>query len=374
MRRQILTWLGAVMVAGGAFGAQVAPATEPKVQLAILLDTSNSMDGLIDQARTQLWSIVNEFARLRRDGRAPRLEVALYEYGNDLLPASEQYLRMVVPLTSDLDRVSEQLFALKTNGGSEYCGAVIRAASDSLAWSQGSSDFKAIFVAGNEEFTQGTVDYHASCAAAVARGIVVNTIFCGPRAEGERTGWKNGADLADGRFVTIDQNRIAAEVAAPQDAEIARLGQTLNTTYVPFGQGGHEGKARQEAQDGNARAAAPSSFVQRQVSKSQPIYANDSWDLVDAVKGGSVKVEKVRDEDLPAEMKAMSPAERKVYVDKKAGDRAAIQAQIRTLSDERAKFLAAARAKESGSPATLDKAIVEMVGTEAAAKGYSAGK
>jgi len=30
----------------------------PTVQLALLLDTSNSMDGLIDQAKTQLWKIV----------------------------------------------------------------------------------------------------------------------------------------------------------------------------------------------------------------------------------------------------------------------------------------------------------------------------
>lgn len=41
-----------------------APAPEhfdgPVIQLALLLDTSNSMDGLIDQARSRLWQIVNE--------------------------------------------------------------------------------------------------------------------------------------------------------------------------------------------------------------------------------------------------------------------------------------------------------------------------
>jgi hypothetical protein len=70
----------------------------------------------------------------------------------------------------------------------------------------------------------------------------------------------------------------------------------------------------------------------------------------------------------------MTPVDRKAYVDKKTAERAAIQAQIRTLSEERAKLIAAARAKDAGSPATLDRAMVEMVGAEAAAKGYSAGK
>jgi hypothetical protein len=43
--------------------------TNNSVQLAILLDTSNSMDGLIEQAKTQLWKIVNEMARSKRDGK-----------------------------------------------------------------------------------------------------------------------------------------------------------------------------------------------------------------------------------------------------------------------------------------------------------------
>ena len=39
----------------------------PKIQLAVLLDTSGSMSGLIEQAKAQLWKIVNEFG-LVRDG------------------------------------------------------------------------------------------------------------------------------------------------------------------------------------------------------------------------------------------------------------------------------------------------------------------
>src|SRR5688572_16962107 len=67
-------------------------ATEPDEQaimLALLLDTSNSMDGLIDQAKSQLWKIVNELSMAKcYDGRKPRIKIALYEYGNDALPSS----------------------------------------------------------------------------------------------------------------------------------------------------------------------------------------------------------------------------------------------------------------------------------------------
>src|SRR5437870_3100162 len=123
-------------------------AKSPRVQIALLLDTSNSMDGLIEQAKSQLWRIVNEFINAKQNGQRPRLQVALYEYGNNGLSASSGYIRQVQPLTEDLDKISEELFKLKTNGGEEYCGWVIKVAIESLAWSKSSHDFKAVFIAG----------------------------------------------------------------------------------------------------------------------------------------------------------------------------------------------------------------------------------
>ncbi len=93
---------------------------ENTIQVALLLDTSNSMDGLIEQAKSRLWNIVNTLTTLKYEGKSPKIEIALYEYGNDGL-SDENWVRKVTPLTQDLDLISEKLFALKTNGGTEYC-------------------------------------------------------------------------------------------------------------------------------------------------------------------------------------------------------------------------------------------------------------
>jgi hypothetical protein len=69
---------------------------ENKIQVALLLDTSNSMDGLIDQAKSRLWNIVNTLTTLKYNGKAPQVEIALYEYGNDGL-RDENYIRQVTP-------------------------------------------------------------------------------------------------------------------------------------------------------------------------------------------------------------------------------------------------------------------------------------
>ena len=184
---------------GSASAAERMPMIEekPLVQMAILLDTSGSMSGLIDQARAELWAIVNEFIFAKRNGKAPELQVALYEYGKSSLPGTEGYIRMIGPFTTDLDKVSEELFALSTNGGSEYCGWVIKEATQALEWSSSPDDLKVIFIAGNEPFTQGPVDYRQACKATVSKGIVVNTIHCGPERTGIDDKWKDGALLAE---------------------------------------------------------------------------------------------------------------------------------------------------------------------------------
>lgn len=341
----------------------------PMIQLAILLDTSNSMDGLIDQAKSQLWKIVNEMALAKQQGISPSLQVALYEYGNDGLPAAENFLRLIVPLSEDLDRISEELFKLKTNGGSEFCGTVIQAATDTLTWSKSNNDLKVIFIAGNEPFTQGRVDYKNACKKAIASGIIVNTIFCGSYEEGVSTQWKDGADLADGKYMNIDSNQIVVQIPAPQDTEIIELGKKLNETYVAYGETGGVAKKRQSEQDANAASINNVVLAQRAMTKSSEQYANSSWDLVDAEKEGKVDVEKLDEKSLPEEMKKMSKEERKQYIEKKTTERKDIQTKINRLRQERDKYVAEQRKKEAGDK-TLDQAMIDAIQSQAQKKNF----
>ena len=334
---------------------------KPLIQMAILLDTSNSMDGLINQAKSELWKIVNEFATAKQKGVRPQLQVALYEYGNDNIGA-KGYVRMVLPLTDDLDKVSEELFALKTLGGSEYCGQVIDSAVTDLKWSKSNGDLKVIFIAGNEPFTQGPVDYRKACKAAITSGIVVNTIHCGSSEEGVKGKWKDGAMLADGRYMHIDQNKAVAHIQAPQDKKIAELGAALNKTYIPYGAGGGEAVARQAAQDNNASSMSAGTMTQRAVFKSSHQYDNDAWDLVDAVGNDKVKLEDLKDEELPEHMRKMDASERRDYVADNASKRGDIQEKIRKLNDERKKFVADKRREMQESEGdTLDSVMIKAV-------------
>lgn len=340
-----------------------------KIQVALLLDTSGSMDGLIEQAKSQLWSIVNEMAKARAEGRAPDIEIALYEYGNDGIPATQNHIRQIVPLSKDLDKISEALFALRTNGGSEFCGAVIGKSMTDLEWSTSNRDLKLIYIAGNEPFNQGGVDYKEMCKKAIAKGIVVNTIFCGDYNEGVRTFWKDGADLAEGKYFNIDHNQRTVYVETPYDKQINELNGKLNDTYIGYGSEGEERKQAQAVQDNNAAGISAANATERAVSKSSTAYRADDWDLVDAVKNEKVAVGDIKSDDLPAELKGKSKEEIKAYVEQKAAERAKIQGEIGMLSKKRTEFMNE-ELKKQGKDQSLNAAMNKAMRENAEKQGF----
>jgi hypothetical protein len=348
-----------------------------KVQIALLLDTSNSMDGLIDQAKTQLWKVVNSFNDAKRDGKVPFVEVALYEYGNNGLHIGNNWIRQVEPLTRDLDEISRELFAFRTNGGDEYCGAVIQRALSDLSWDPSPRTYKAVFIAGNEPFTQGPVDARQACREAIARGIVVNTIHCGSRDEGISGAWHDGAALAEGKFLSINQDKAVVHIDAPQDKQISTLGIELNKTYLGYGVHAREGMAKQQSEDNNATAhAGKGAAQQRAVSKASYNYCNTAWDLVDACREGTVKLADVPVDQLPEAMKTMTPEQREAHLKKMTEMRAGLQQKIMLLNREREAFVAEALKKQAPATGeqTLDQAVVATVKGQAAALGYRFGE
>ncbi len=336
---------------------------EPVVQIAILLDTSSSMDGLINQARAYLWKIVNELASAKQANKPAAVEVALYEYGKASLPAEENYLRMILPFTRDLDKVSEELFALRTNGGEEYVGAVVRHATENLPWSMSPASYRAIFVAGNEGFSQGPVPWQSAVEAAQRKGIYVNTIYCGPKAEGVALGWQAGAQAGGGSYSHIEQNVLAKAITTPYDKDIQAAGLEINKTYIPYGEAGRSAAMRQEAQDKKAAELAEAGAeVERQIFKSKSQYSAQSWDLVSEMQAGRLKLEQIDKENLPEEYRKLSKAELEKKVAEKAKERSDLQQRIKELEVKRSQYITEQQKKQAGEQAqSLDKALLRAV-------------
>lgn len=341
------------------------------IQVAILLDTSSSMDGLIEQAKSRLWNIVNTLTTLKFKGKTPKIEIAIYEYGNDRIPSAQKYIREVTPLTHDLDLISEKLFALRTNGGQEYCGAVIDKAVKSLKWGNGKADMKLIYIAGNEPFTQGPVNYKEAISNALGNDIYVNTIHCGDGRWGGVDSWQDGAKRGKGKFFNIDHNARVRYYHTPYDDAISDYNMKLNDTYISYTKVGIAQKANQMKQDENAKSVSSANYAERAVSKTKHVYNNSSWDLVDKISTDANALKEIKKSDLAEELQAKSDDEIKALVVEKKQEREKIQKEIAGLAQKRQAYIDEQVKKDQNNTGDdLGEAINQSVLDLAMIKGY----
>jgi hypothetical protein len=350
----------------------VAAAAEPAhVDVVFCIDRSHSMNDVIETAKRKVWSIVNEIAKAKP---TPVLRIGLVGYGD-----GERLLHRM-DLTDDLDEVYKQLMTYRDDSpsGQEFVGHAIHVADREMKWSSGSKTLKIIYVIGNETAKQGpeAFDYTKTAPAAIAKGIMVNAIYCGQyeRNTAPPT-WREFAKLADGQFLEIagDGGRAVAAIATPFDAELAALNGKLNKTYVAYGARGGAGAANQVAQDAAAAGLSTSVLAERAAAKATPQYSNSVWDLVDASKKADFDLKKIEEADLPDEVRKLDAKDRPAFIERKAKERAEIQKSIGELSAKRDAYVKAeeTKAQDSAPADSFDAAVRSTLRQQAQEKGFA---
>jgi hypothetical protein len=342
--------------------------TKQKIQVAVLLDVSNSMDGLIEQAKAQRWNMVSVMGRAQCDGATPQIEIALYEYGRPANPVRNGYVKQINAFTGDLDQVSKNLFDLVTNGGDEYCGHVIYSSLNQLNWDTSAASYKVIFIAGNEDFYQGDISYAKACAEAKKKGVIVNTIYCGDRRQGMEEHWNMGSECGNGSFTNINQNAKMEETPTPYDNELFKLNEKLNATYITYGYKGRESLAKQAEVDKLNYSMNKSVAAKRVAVKGKTkLYKNSEWDLVDANTDDNNIVRKLDMKTLPDSLQSKTREELKELVTVKSNERSAVQQEIKMVTAKREIWLITEKTKASfkNNNPTLESEIEKIIKAQA---------
>ncbi|HEY6502668.1 MAG TPA: hypothetical protein VIZ28_01720 [Chitinophagaceae bacterium] len=338
--------------------------TGPRIQAAILLDVSGSMNGLIEQAKSQLWNMVNVLDKVKCENGNPKIEIALYEYGRDGNDPASGYVKQISGFTGDLNKLSLDLNSLTTNGGDEFCGQVIYASLNELNWDSSSSSYKVIFIAGNEDFLQGQVSYTKACAEAKKKGVIVNTIYCGDEDRGIREHWNLGAECGSGSFTNIDHNAKEKQIPTPYDSTLFSLNQQLNKTYITYGIAGEESLETLMQADTVAISDLKdmTKITGYVVTKSSKRLSNNAaWDLIDAAEKDSSFTDKVDMNTLPDSLKNKSREHLKQVVRAKTTERGAIRKQITEINTQRAVYIAAEKARTGITDIKILKTEIERI-------------
>jgi hypothetical protein len=329
----------------------------PAVEVVFCLDTTGSMSGLIEGAKTKIWAICNQILNGRP---TPNLKVGLVAFRDK----GDEYITRVYDLRDDLDAVYTDLKTFTANGGGDTPESVNQALDDAvnkIRWSTDRRTLRILFLVGDAPPHMDYVDdvkYPITCKKAMERGILINTIQCGTDTECTKY-WKDICEKGGGIYVAIPQAGGIRAFSSPQDRRLGEINNELARTILIFGD------ARKREEDG--KKAAMATGLSGEVAADRAGYmAKDgkvaAYDLLDCIRAGQIRLETLRVEELPADMQKMNAKERREHLDKIAQQRSKLLREAADLDRQRTAHIAKELEKNRDS---FDTQVLEMLRKQA---------
>ena len=342
------------------------------LEMVFVLDTTGSMGGLLEGAKQRIWGIVNEV--MQSESR-PNVRIGLVAYRD----RGDQYVTQVLPLTNDLDAVYTALMDYRAEGGGDTEEDVRQALLHGVrkaGWSQKSQQLSQIlFLVGDappHQDYQDVPDALLTTDEATQKGMIVNTIQCG-NAPATRYVWQAIARRGQGQYFSIAQDGGVQTIATPYDEQLGQLSSKLGSSFIAYGGGGGEaGEVHRKematraaiAESRVAASAPPIAKAERALNKAVNAEAYVG-DLLQNIENGSTKLDSLKEEDLPEDLRKLSTEERKQEIEKRLAERRELRSQIVSLSKQRAEYIATARkkngAKDPGFDAAVSAALKEQL-------------
>ncbi|CAN5334479.1 hypothetical protein BH24PSE2_BH24PSE2_21010 [soil metagenome] len=346
----------------------------PVVEVVFVLDTTGSMEGLMQAAKDKIWSIASTMASAQP---APEIRMGLVGYRD----RGDQYVTRTVDLSGDLDSMYAALMDFRAEGGGdtpESVNEALQEAIHGISWSQDRNAYKVVFLVGDappHRDYQDDVPYPRTLAEAREAGIVVNTIQCGQMGDTIEP-WQQIARLGQGRFFQVEQSGGAVAIATPFDRELARLSAALDGTRLYYGSDAEQAIMHRKvaATDKLHAAASVESQARRAAFNASPAgEANllGSKELVDDVASGRVDLDAIEEKNLPASLQRMAPEGRKELIAESSRKRESLQRQIRDLAKERDVFVEQELEARGESKDSLDAKIYAAVKEQTAGFGLT---
>ncbi|HSH96233.1 MAG TPA: VWA domain-containing protein [Roseimicrobium sp.] len=349
-----------------------APAVPPKeeaprIEVCFVLDTTGSMGGLIEGAKQKIWAIANEMVRPKP---TPQIRFGLVGY-RDL---KDEYVTKTFNLTDDLDSIYGHLRAFQANGGGDTPEAVNEALAEAVRkmdWSADRKVLKIVFLVGDApphmDYPNGP-KYADVCQEAMKKDLIINTIQCGNMSETTPI-WQEIARRSEGTYVAIGQTGNMVVMATPMDKDLAELNRQVGKTLIAYGVES-ERKAVMLKQTASESAPAPAAADRLYFNAASRKAVQGTGELLDAISEGKLKLAEVKKDELPEELRNLSPTELNSHVEKQQQARSELQKQIAELGKKRENWLNEERKRLAGSDKrdAFDEKVAETIRAQAAKK------
>src|SRR3981189_360065 len=281
---------------------------KPTVEVAFVLDTTGSRGGLIEGAKRKIWAIATAIVASNPDAE---IGVGLVAYRH----IGDAYVTKTFDLTTDIQDLYANLLELKARGGGDWPESVNEAldiAVNKLRWTLTGDTRRIVFLVGDApphmDYAQDT-KYPTTLAVAKQKDIIVNAVLAGNARDTERV-WRDIAQSGNGRFIPIPQDGgQVVIIETPYDDDIIILQKEINGTVIPYGshelQRHTEDKTQQLSRAAPSQASEMASYLNKRAKVSSEAVTGEG-DLVSDVASGRTRIGAVKDQELPAKLRALT--------------------------------------------------------------------
>ena len=309
------------------------------VEVVFVLDTTGSMGGLLEGAKSKIWYIATEIQNAKTNVEVRIGLIAYRDRGDD-------YVTKHFPITSDIHSIYAELIEFQAGGGGDAPESVNQALYEAIQqqnWNDAHDTLRIVFLVGDappKMNYQNDVKYMQSVKLAKQKDIIINTILAGNDSK-TKTIWQEIAQNANGAFSQIAQDGNITIVKTPFDNEIKQLNIQLNTTVILYGTEKVKKQANRVMDSMAAAKPAASSdmasYNLKRTIKSR-VFAGDG-DLLQELELKTETLGSLVDDKLPLNMQKMDASQRLEYIEKMQQKRSEIQAKIDKLAKNRSVYM-----------------------------------
>ncbi|MBK9423230.1 MAG: VWA domain-containing protein [Bacteroidetes bacterium] len=161
----------------------------PVVEVVFCLDLSGSTNGLIDNVREQVWSVVNMIATA---SPKRKLRIGLVGFSRPSFGGQNNYVKTISKLTDDYDLLVAEMWKIKPQieKGDQFVSSALEAAGLNMNWSKSKDAVKVLFLIGNGRVDTGSPDYRSVVSTISENDIYLVPVYClRERKSNEIEGW-----------------------------------------------------------------------------------------------------------------------------------------------------------------------------------------
>lgn len=359
-----------------AIDTTISDTTSPHIQLVFALDATGSMAGLIGAAKEKIWSIASS---LSQSSPAPKLEIGMVFYRDK----GDVFITKLIPLSTRLDDMYDKLMDIQADNGGDQPESVnqgLYEAVNKIEWSQNSKTVKNLFLVGDcppHMDYSDDVKYYETCKDAHKKGIIINTILMGNNSEA-RLIWQEIARCGEGEYLEMNMNANDFVVKSPYDKEIEDMQRKLDDQRLYYGDAANQTKnvskkmqaakfydLNNEATNSKRAECNMSSEVSKDAYYEQKELYND-------LRKSKVKLADIKESEMPENLKKMTSAERKKYVEEQLALRNKLEKDLSELTKKRQDYIQKELVKMDSTTVknSFNSTIYDKVQKEASKKGY----